>query len=104
MHRPRLNEQEIKFILTLLQNGKGEIQQKLESVKDLKTEVSKIIQSNVQQLAEPESQVLKLFAEKYVYEGLIVKFDDLASGRKNRSGRPKAITSYAKTFLKELEP
>jgi hypothetical protein len=57
-----------------------------------------------QQLAELESQLLKLLSYKHIYEGLIVKFDDLASGRKNKSGRPRAITTLAKTFLSDVEP
>ena len=57
-----------------------------------------------QQLAELESQLLKLLNYKTIYEGLIVKFDDLACGRKNKSGRPKALTSLAKCYLSNVEP
>lgn len=57
-----------------------------------------------QELAELEAQLLELLSYKAIYEGLIVKFDDLASGRKNKSGRPKAITSVAKSYLNDVEP
>jgi hypothetical protein len=56
------------------------------------------------QLAELKSQLLELLAYKTIYEGLIVKFDDLACGRKNKSGRPRAITSLAKCYLSNVEP
>jgi len=103
----------------MLQNGKAEVQEKLNRMEYLKDEIWKLkrlihqdayavisqnYQSKKQELALLESQLLELFAYKHVYEGLIVKFGDLAAGRKNKSGRPKAITSLAKTFLSDVEP
>ena len=73
-------------------------------VKDAYAVVSEGYTAKKQELAELESQLLELLAYKTIYEGLIVKFDDLASGRKNKSGRPRAITSLAKSYLSDAEP
>jgi len=73
-------------------------------VKDAYSVISEGFTAKKQELAELESQLLKLLSYKTIYEGLIVKFDDLVSGRKNKSGRPKTVTSLAKSFLSDVEP
>jgi len=57
-----------------------------------------------QELAELESQLLELLSYKTIYEGLIIKFDDLTNGRKSRGGRPRVLTTLAKSFLSDVEP
>jgi len=119
MHRPRLNEAETRFLLRLLQSGKAEVQEKFNRMEYLKGEIYRLRRlimkdayavvsegytAKKQELASLESQLLELLNYKTIYEGLIVKFDDLVSGRKNKSGRPKAITSLAKSYLTDVEP
>ena len=73
-------------------------------MKDAYAVISEGFTAKKQELAELESQLLELLSYKTIYEGLIIKFDDLTNGRKSRGGRPRVLTTLAKSFLSDVEP
>jgi len=116
MFRPRLSENEIRFLLDVLKRHKENVEQKLEQIEVLKREVYRIkkevyvnpyvvIQEGYLkkkcELQILESQLLTLTRYVYVHNGLMVRFQDLLDGK--RKGRLKWPSQFAQLNLSIIE-
>jgi len=116
MFRPRLKESEIRFLLDVLSRDKENVKQQLEQIEVLKGEVYRIkkeayvnpyvvIQKGYLkkkcELQALESQLLTLTHYVQVFNGLIIRFQDLLAGKKR--GRLKFASEFAQLNLSMIE-
>lgn len=111
--RPRLTESEVKFLLDMLCSQKDSVQTKIERIDELEHQVYAIrkearrhdpsivlrggYSQKKEELQQLKSQYRSLYRHVYIYEGLVVRFQDLLAGKKR--GRLKNKSESGRLFL-----